>query len=500
MLETIKYYGLQLGLKPADRFLEFLGHYYSIFRWFVAVTPAPLLNKWSKLRALRVYLYAKRNVPAYRIFTSSQNGGGFHVAPETDKESYIKPYQTELRCRNGGIPAIDTVVDESSGSTGVAYNWVRSLEERKVSHAFISMFSRYCIPQEKLFTLNAFSMGSWATGLNIGLSLQKNGLVKNIGPDIDKILDTLRFWGTRYNYLICGYPPFLKYLIDTARERNFPLESYTLYAFVGGEGMSEGLRDYLLQRFKKVYSGYGATDLEIGIAGETPLSVAIRRVARENEKLRDTIFGPDSRLPMLFQYNPLMHYVEVTPNRELVFTITRLNVLSPRIRYNIHDEGGIMPFKRMMELCRRNVPDIEAMLTDGELKCIPRLPFLWIYGRSDSTVSIMGANIYPEDIEQSVYAEPELACVTKSFCLELHEDGGEARPMFSFEVAGEVTEELRAKFQEAIPRQLATFNRDFREAMREHPKTLIPIINLCRLGEGIFAQDKGRIKQRRIAT
>ena len=26
--------------------------------------------------------------------------------------------------------------------------------------------------------------------------------------------------------------------------------------------------------------------------------------------------------------------------------------------------------------------------------------FIWVYGRSDSAVSVMGANIYPEDIEQ----------------------------------------------------------------------------------------------------
>jgi phenylacetate-CoA ligase len=61
-----------------------------------------------------------------------------------------------------------------------------------------------------------------------------------------------------------------------------------------------------------VYSGYGATDLEIGIAGETPMSVAIRRRARGDEALRRALFGEDSRLPMLFQYNPLNHYVETT--------------------------------------------------------------------------------------------------------------------------------------------------------------------------------------------
>ncbi len=44
--------------------------------------------------------------------------------------------------------------------------------------------------------------------------------------------------------------------------------------------MTEELRDVLLGRFVSVYSGYGATDIEIGMAGESPVSIAVRRLAR----------------------------------------------------------------------------------------------------------------------------------------------------------------------------------------------------------------------------
>lgn len=71
-------------------------------------------------------------------------------------------------------------------------------------------------------------------------------------------------------------------------------------------------------------------------------------------------------------------------------------------------------------------------------------PFLWVYGRKDSTVSIMGANIYPEDLEQCLYDEPELARITNSFCLGLHEDAdGSMRPHFSFEVTAESPQNSR---------------------------------------------------------
>ena len=502
-MNTLQYTLVNALLKPGDLFLESLGNHYDIYRWFVAFLPQRITIIWSKLRAWRAYWHAKNSVPAYWTFLKQQgqhSGGAssFSAIPQTDKDLYIKLFPTAKRCLEGTIPLRDTVVDESSGSSGTPYNWVRSLEERVVSHKLVSLFAHYCFGDHRFMTLNGFSMGSWATGLNMGLALQRNGLVKNIGPDVDKILHTLAFWGPSYTYIICGYPPFLKHLMDIAEDRDFPFEQYTLYGLVGGEGMSEGLRDYLMRRFKKVYSGYGATDLEIGIAGETPFSVAVRQQARKNERFRTSVFGDDSRLPMVFQYNPLMHYVEVTENRELVFTITRLNILSPRIRYNIHDEGGIMQFDEMLALCKAQGVDPEKLL-GSEFEYMPRLPFLWIYGRKDSTVSVMGANIYPEDLEQCLYDEPELAHITSAFCIGLHEEeNSEVRPAFSFEVAPPITEDLTRQFQEKILARLIALNKDFKEAWHEHPETLVPHIQLFLENEGPFAQNSGRIKQVRI--
>ena len=307
-------------------------------------------------RALRSRTHAALNVPAYGSFLSSQpypDDPDAFVAPYTDKENYVRAFTTEARCVGGKLTFADTAIDESSGSTGTPYNWVRSQRERVASHIFISHFARYCFGDEPWITINAFSMGAWATGLNMGIALQRNSLVKSTGPDIDKIFRTLEFFGPDTPYLICGYPPFLKLMIDEAPERGFPLDGYRLMALVGGEGMSEGLRDYLLQAFQPVYSGYGATDLEIGIAGESPLSVAIRREARRNDRFREAVLGSDSRLPMVFQYNPLQHYITVTPERELVFTVSRLELLSPRIMYNIHDEGGVATFDQMAQRADR---------------------------------------------------------------------------------------------------------------------------------------------------
>jgi phenylacetate-CoA ligase len=290
----------------------------------------------------------------------------------------------------------------------------------------------------------------------------------------------------------------MKHLIDEAEREGFPFADYRLNAMVGGEGMSEGLRDYLLRHFKQVYSGYGATDLEIGIAGETPLSVLIRRLARDDPAVRERLFGRDSRLPMLFQYNPLMHYLEVNENREVIFTITRSSVLSPRIRYNVHDEGGVARYDEMGQALASVGHPIEELARRAGPRRL-RMPFLWIYGRRDYTISVMGANIYPEDLEHCLYAEPELARITRSFCLYRAESPeGEMRPGFLFEIEEPPSEELQKRFAEAMLHHLLELNRDFQEAWREYPETMIPEVQLFPLGQGPFKDNEGRIKQVRL--
>jgi phenylacetate-CoA ligase len=493
---------LRLLLPPLDRLFNFLGPRYRPFIWLVSSVPPRVLAEIGRWRAVRTAADAYRRVPAYRTFLDehgvSETAFRALDLPAMDKDGYIRRFTIDDRCVGGHLPARDAAIDESSGSTGTPYNWVRTLRERRTSHIFISHFARYCFGDEPWITINAFSMGAWATGINMGVALERNSVVKNTGPDLDKILHTLEFLGSHRRYLMCGYPPFLKHVIDAARERGFPLQDFSLMALVGGEGMSEGLRDYISPVFSPVYSGFGATDLEIGIAGETPLSVAIRRAARADDDIRHVVFGADSRLPMLFQYNPLSHQIIVNDDGELVFTIARPHVLSPRVLYNIRDEGGVATFSEMEERLGVAGTSTEKILGPVARKPI-RLPFVWVYGRKDSTVSVMGANIYPEDVEQALYDEPELAAQTHSFCLSLSEgEHGAVRPCFSFEIRGDVSDALRAEFAARIPERIRLLNADFRTAVAEHADSVRPVVELYRLGEGPFAVDSAKIKQTRI--
>jgi phenylacetate-CoA ligase len=501
---------LALALPPVELLVELAGRRYRPFLALVRTTPPWLLAALGRWRALRTFEHTRRRVPAYAAFLAERAGAGAGPLrrasldplrlrlPETDKDGYVRRWTIPERCVGGELPLRGVAIDESSGSTGTPHNWVRGQDERAVTHTFISHFARYCYGDEPWITINAFSMGAWATGVNLGIAMQRESLVKCTGPDVDKILSTMQVFGTGRRYLVCGYPPFLKRLVDAAAERGFPLAGYRLAGLVGGEGMSEGLRDYLCRTFELVYSGYGATDLEIGMAGETPLSVALRRAARDHPGLRRALFGDDQRLPMVFQYNPLSHHVTVNQAGELVVTITRRNLLSPRIAYNVGDEGGVATYQEVAERARAAGVDLAGLAVAGGPAPL-RLPFLWVHGRKDSTVSVMGANLYPEDVERALYDEPELAAVTNSFCLGLVEDAdANPRPCFAFELRRPVTPALRRAFEQRVVARVEAMNADFREAMREHPASARPLVELHPLGAGPFAADAGRIKQTRL--
>lgn len=479
---------------------------YSLFSFIVGHAPQKHGATACWFRAAQEFLLAYQRVPAYKKFLQAQGWSWrssniqeiFASLPLTDKKNYVLPYTTEDRCLDGEFFKEGVVIDESSGSTGIPYNWVRNEKERDTVKNVIGVYLRYCFGGQKYIILNTFSMGAWATGFNMALAAQSLGVVKSTGPDIDKILRTLKFFGNQYPYILNGYPPFLKYLMDEGERQGFPWKDYSLHILVGGEGMSEGLRDYLLRYVQSVYSGYGASDLEIGIAGENPLSVMIRKMCQKDAALRTTLFGDDQRLPMLFQYNPLDHFIEII-HKEIVVTISKPWTLSPRIRYNIKDEGGMITFDDMKgRLAKHNI-DLAAL----EKQCnYPRwyLPFLYVYGRKDSTISVMGANIYPEDVESVVYADPFLAKNIYSYAISLVEDhAGNPRPCFEFELSDRAhqvkAEEILTRI---LPSGLAALSLDYKKAKEEYPQAVEPIIKTYGMHEGPFKEDHDRIKKRYV--
>ncbi|HEX6868289.1 MAG TPA: hypothetical protein VF119_05760, partial [Candidatus Limnocylindrales bacterium] len=241
-------FGRGIWLFPLDATFKTVGLRYGWLRALFIGTPAPLLRTIGRLRAERAAWRATRRVPAYGAFLGASGvdvAGLFPLGvlgklPETDKLGYVDRYGLLDRCVGGTVPFPGTTLDESSGSTGTPYNWIRGRREREVAHRNIGFFARYAFGSGPLVTLNAFSMGSWAAGFNMSLGMMRHGIVKSIGPDLDKILSTLVYLGPTHRFLIAGYPPFLKHLLDEGERRGFPWADYELHALVGGEGHDRG--------------------------------------------------------------------------------------------------------------------------------------------------------------------------------------------------------------------------------------------------------------------
>ena len=468
----------------------------------------PWMGDFARWHAWMTCQLGSLHVPAYKQFLKERDWTfrwwDLENYPPTSKDSYVTRYDEEERCWHGEMDLRGTLVDESSGSSGRPFNWVRGREELQDIHRNVAGFTSLMMKDEpRLFVINAYSMGAWATGTNTGIAMAKIAMVKNTGPDLDKICDTINHFGPGFTYLVTAYPPFLKDLRDRLDADGFDWDRHRMHGLVGGEGMTEALRDYCEERFLTVRSGYGASDLTIGIGGETELTVWLRRQLLQDHDLREAVLGPDeTRTPMIFQYNPLETYLEVNDDGEILCTLTSTSVLSPKLRYNIGDEGVLLDWHDLAAILRTRPEWQTAARRAWEAQGM-KLPLLLLYGRKDATISFMGANIYPQDVENGLYDDPEHAARIASFTLTLEErDGGtDSQPVIHLELredespTADERAELARDAQEGVVGYLARVSRDFAQSLEESARTGDIEVRVHDFGTGPFAVENTKLKR-----
>jgi phenylacetate-CoA ligase len=466
----------------------------------------PWMARFARRQAALTCRLAALEVPAYAdlVARAGHRPRRYDLTtyPMTDKRGYVAAYPEVQRCWRGRIETVGTVVDESSGSSGRPYNWARSRRELRAVRRNLAGYTTLAFPARRRFVINAYSMGAWATGTTTGTAMARVAMVKNTGPDLDKIVDTLLHFGPDFDYVITAYPPFLKHLRDRLDAVGFPWARYRIGALVGGEAMTEAMRDYLEQRFTRVRSGYGASDLTIGMAGETEFTVWLRRRLRTDRALRAALLGPDEeRTPMVFQYNPLETFLEVTAEGEIVCTLNGTDGLTPKLRYNVGDEGRLMPLPDVVRIVAADRSRWRQARSVWRAAQPIRLPLLFLFGRTDSTISYLGANIYPQDVEYGLYHGHDLAHVIDGFCLTLEErDDLESRPVVHVRLreATVLSDDDRWTLTDQCRRgvldHLAATSRDFAESLREDPTAGDLRVRVHDYHDGPFAAHRDAIK------
>lgn len=459
-----------------------------VHQFFLAPQVGNFRVMLGKVRAVRLYHYSVKHVPAYKDFVNKYSFKGPHIkfrsvtlgdVPEMDKTSYIKQYSITEKLIDGELPAAGVMFDESSGSSGKPTSWVRGRKERRFTRQTIQVAFSHLFGENQPIVINTFSMGAWATGLNTTLSLLDVARVKSIGPDITKVIDTLNELGSDFSYVIAGYPPFLKQVADSD---GIDWKKYKIAAIFGGEGISESMRSTLLQRYSSVVGSYGASDLEINIASESTFTIALRRALAEDENLRRELLQQNRGiLPSVFQYNPYEYLIETNDIGELLVTIGRLQNLSPRIRYNIHDLGHIENFYTLKKKLKK--------LGRNDLIKLAKLDYgvLFHYGRSDLSVDYNGAVVGPEEIKQIINETPEFSTKIENFRLVNFEDQESHKHLlFAIELA-EDTNMSKHESDEllgTIVSKLELMNLDFKSANSTSP--IKPTLRLYSYRTGIF--------------
>jgi phenylacetate-CoA ligase len=129
------------------------------------------------------------------------------------------------------------------------------------------------------------------------------------------------------------------------------------------------------------------------------------------------------------------------------------------------------------------------------------MPMLYVHGRSDSTVSVHGANIYPEDVGQGL-AESADADTVAGYLLDLAEDEtGQVRPLVHVETwrrAAAADPGLTGRLAAAVRARLLANSADFRAAVAEDPRSGDFQVRLHGPGGGPFAASAGQIKRRYV--
>jgi phenylacetate-CoA ligase len=467
----------------------------AIHRIFLAPSVGNFRVGLGKIRAIRVFRHASKKVPAYTDYLKKHDFMGPKVGiyrtslngiPEMDKSSYIKKYSITDKLYNAHLPRRGVMFDESSGSSGTPTSWVRGYKERRFIKRIMQVAFQEYIEDKSPIVLNTFSMGAWATGLNTTISLIDVGRVKSLGPDIVKVTDTLRELGSDFEYVICGYPPFLKQLADS---KEIDWKKYKIYAIFGGEGISENMRTSLLEKYRDVVGSYGASDLEINIAHETKFTIELRKALIKYPELRAELLKENHGvIPMVFQYNPYDYLVESNDKGELVVTICRLQNISPRVRYNIHDLGHQINFYDLKKILKKH--------NRKDLLKLVKLDFgvLFHYGRSDLSVDYNGAVVGPEEIKQ-IISGSDMTSLIESFRLINYEDKQSHKHLlFAIELAKDkdMPKALIDSLYKLIIENLQISNLDFKSALSS--SQLKPEIKIYNFNSGIFDEKHKKLK------
>jgi phenylacetate-CoA ligase len=251
--------------------------------------------------------------------------------------------------------------------------------------------------------------------------------------------------------VLCGYPPFLRDVIDELVPIEIDPTEVSLKMLMAGEPISESWRDDMAAKLHMdspltdCISMYGTADA--GIVGfETQASIQVRRFLSDSPEKRLAALGGQG-LPSIFEYQP--YRLRVEPNSDLVL----LTVLAthPHFRYSIGDSGTATTYAELHSKAGTPSPIVGH-------------PLVALHGRTDHTVSFFGGNVYPEHISAYLDHQDRRQEVTGRFTMLVQHDAGGNRPLtivVELQPGVDESSELEGRLAEGLETHLLAVNSEY---------------------------------------
>lgn len=480
--------------------------------------PASFWEARGEKAALDLFHAAAVRVPAYKDFLekhsidpeSIQTIEDFKKVPTVNKDNYLRAYPLEALSWDGNLLNEWQVYAATSGSTGEPFFFPRAQKQtdQYALTAELYLRTQFKIHERSTLYIDAFAMGAWIGGLFTYQAIEriaKSGMYRLhiVTPGIhkDETLKIIKKLGKQYDQIIVGgYPPFTRDLIDEGTEFGLKWSEYNVKFVFSAEGFGERFRDHIAEHasvqniHRDMLNHYGTVD-QGTLAYETPFSIFIRRRALTNKALYESLFSEPARLPTLAQYLPEHFYFEVEEGNSILCTA---DSGLPLVRYDLKDHGGVVPFDEAYAHLQKVVPDVENELRAASIDdTVFKLPFVHVYERSDFSVVLYGANIYPEHVRQALDS-PELKKFATGKCvLSIVED---RRAMPKLEIHVELRKgisphsALGRQVQKTVIDTLLEHNSEYHSNHRQFPRKMKPTIKLWTHGDPKYFHGRGKQK------
>ncbi|HUY62366.1 MAG TPA: hypothetical protein VMV50_01065 [Candidatus Paceibacterota bacterium] len=455
---------------------------------------------WSRATSAAIlnrFKYALKNVPAYRSFLerlgfdagSIRGSKDVERIPPITKANYLRVHPWDTLCVAHALAEKPLVLTATSGSTGQPFYIPRMDDTHEASMVYHRLFVERSglDPKKSTLVVIGFGMGVWIGGTltyEAFRRISENGWpLTIITPGVNKkeIFEALTRVAPSYEQLIlCGYPPFMKDLIDEGPEHGIEWAQWDMRIVCAAEAFSEHFREYLMKKtgmkdpYRSIMNIYGSAELG-SMATETPLSILLRRLALRHDALYRKLFSEARRLPTLAQFIP--DFVAFDAGKEGQIHATGGTPL-PFIRYDIGDQGGVLTYDDVVKMCTDVGINLAAEAKRAGIDdTVTQLPFVYLYERSDLSTKLYGAIIFPEHVKIGLQNPAIEKSITGRFTMTTEHDAKHNEYLeINVELAAGVkdSESIKDALTESIIKSLSSSSDEYRYLYGSIRQKVIP--------------------------